>query len=87
VRRNNTGAAPTPIMSLLYSKMSLNRAGPDFGVVALSRGACVQDAAITDCHRQNTAIRHSAGGNRHDNFRLIEVCGREDSGALTKKLP
>jgi len=48
-------------MSLLYSKMSLNRAGPDFGVEALSRGACVQDVAITDCHRRNAASRHVGG--------------------------
>jgi hypothetical protein len=30
-------------------------------VLALSRGACVQDAAITDCHRRNAAIRHVGG--------------------------
>jgi hypothetical protein len=50
-------------MSLLCSLTLLNLAALDFGIVALSRGACVQDAEIADCHRGNAAIRH--------------VCGRE----------
>src|SRR5580698_9980877 len=66
--------------------MSLNRAGrPDFGVVALSRGACVQEPQLQTVTPEMRRVGMSAGGNQLDNLRLHRGLWRRGTVARLPK--